>query len=149
MNARPDGDVGAVRVLVADGKPKVRSALKLLLEQDGGIVVSAEAARVNELLEQVSISCPDAILLDCDLPGLSVSEFLPQLRSLCPRIRVVALCSRPEMQQAALSAGVDAFVGKTEPPETLLEVLRLCLEAVRAGNSGAVCRADRDGQTGL
>jgi CheY-like chemotaxis protein len=149
MNARPDGDVGAVRVLVADGKPKVRSALKLLLEQDGGIVVSAEAARVNELLEQVSISCPDAILLDCDLPGLSVSEFLPQLRSLCPRIRVVALCSRPEMQQAALSAGVDAFVGKTEPPETLLEVLRLCLEAVRAENSGAVCRADRDGQTGL
>jgi CheY-like chemotaxis protein len=139
MNARPDGDVGAVRVLVADGKPKVRSALKLLLEQDGGIVVSAEAARVNELLEQVSISCPDAILLDCDLPGLSVSEFLPQLRSLCPRIRVVALCSRPEMQQAALSAGADAFVGKTESPEKLLEVLRECLGAATTGNDGKAC----------
>jgi CheY-like chemotaxis protein len=139
MNARPDGDVGAVRVLVADGKPKVRSALKLLLEQDGGVAVSAEAARVNELLEQVSISCPDAILLDCDLPGLSVSEFLPQLRSLCPRIRVVALCSRPEMQQAALSAGADAFVGKTESPEKLLEVLRECLGAATTENDGKAC----------
>jgi len=139
MNARPDGDVGAVRVLVADGKPKVRSALKLLLEQDGGVAVSAEAARVNELLEQVSMSCPDAILLDCDLPGLSVSEFLPQLRSLCPRIRVVALCSRPEMQQAALSAGADAFVGKTESPEKLLEVLRECLGAATTENDGKAC----------
>jgi len=148
MNARPDGDVGAVRVLVADGKPKVRSALKLLLEQDGGIVVSAEAARVNELLEQVSISCPDAILLDCDLPGLSVSEFLPQLRSLCPRIRVVALCSRPEMQQAALSAGVDAFVGKTEPSEKLLAVLRDCFATVRTGNGDGPCHADHHSQTG-
>ena len=149
MNARPEGETGVVRVVLADGTPKVRSALKLLLEQDEEITVNTAVASVTGLLEQVRVSCPDAILLDCDLSGLEVSEFLPQLRSLCPHVRVVALCSRPEMQQAALSAGVDAFVGKTEPPETLLEVLRLCLEAVRAGNSGAVCRADRDGQTGL
>jgi DNA-binding NarL/FixJ family response regulator len=148
MNARLDGEVGAVRVLLADGRPKVRSALKLLLEQDGGMTVSAEAARVNELLEQASISCPDAILLDCDLPGLSVSEILPQLRSLCPRVLVVALCSRPEMQPAALSAGVDAFVGKTESPEKLLAALRDCFATVRTGNGDAVCHADRDSQTG-
>ena len=137
-----------MRVMLADGRPKVRSALKLLLEQDGGTTVSAEVARVKELLEQVSISCPDAILLDCDLPGLRVSELLPQLRSLCPCVRVVALCGRPEMQQAALSAGADDFVCKTEPPEKLLAVLRDCLEAVRTRNGGAPCRADRHSQTG-
>ena len=31
---------------------------------------------------------------------------------------------------AALSAGADGFVCKTEPPEKLLAVLRVCLEAV-------------------
>jgi DNA-binding NarL/FixJ family response regulator len=122
-----------VRILLADGKPRVRSALKLLLEQDGAMTVSAEVAKAGELANQLNVSCPDAILLDCDLPGLRVSECLPQLRSLCPHVRVVAMCSRPEMQRAALSAGVDAFVCKTEPPERLLAVLRVCLESIGTG----------------
>ena len=130
MNARKGGEASTSRVVLADGRSWVRSALKLLVEQDGAMTVSVEVAKAEELAEQLSISCPDAILLDCDLPGLRVSEFLPQLHSLCPLVRVVAMCSRPEMQQAALSAGADAFVCKTEPPEKLLAVLRVCLEAV-------------------
>jgi DNA-binding NarL/FixJ family response regulator len=132
MNARNGGEAGTLRVVLADGRPWVRSALKLLVEQDGVMKVSAEVAKAEELVKQLSISCPDAILLDCDLPGLRVSEFLPQLHSLCPLVRVVAMCSRPEVQQAALSAGADAFVCKTEPPERLLAVLRDCLEALGA-----------------
>ena len=147
MNARPEGEAGVVRVVLADGTPKVRSALKLLLEQDEEITVNTAVASVRGLVEQVRVSCPDAILLDCDLSGLEVSEFLPQLRSLCPHVRVVALCSRPEMRHAALSAGADAFVCKTESPEKLLDVLRTCLEAARTGNDGKVCSADEHCQT--
>ena len=142
MNAHPEREARVVRVVLADGTPKVRSALKLLLEQDEEITVNTAVASVRGLLEQVRVSCPDAILLDCDLSGIEVSEFLPQLRSLCPHVRVVALCSRPEMQQAALSAGADAFVCKTESPEKLLVVLRVCLEAARAGNAGKACHGD-------
>ena len=148
MNAHPEGEAGVVRVVLADGTPKVRSALKLLLEQDEEITVNTAVASVRGLLEQVRVSCPDAILLDCDLSGLEVNEFLPQLRSLCPHVRVVALCSRPEMQQAALSAGADAFVCKTESPEKLLDVLRTCLEAARTGNGDGPCHADHHSQTG-
>lgn len=130
MKALPGGEAGAVRVVLADGRPKVLSALKLLLEQDGGLMVSSEATSAEELLEQVKNSCPDAILLDCDLPGSRASELLPQLRSICHRTQVVALCSRPDLRRAALTAGADAFFCKTEPPEKLLEVLRECLAAV-------------------
>lgn len=130
MNARSGAVVGPVRVMLADGTPKVRSALRLLLEQEGAMKVSSEATTPGELLEQVRMSCPEVILLDCDLPGLRAGEFLPQLRSVCPRVQVVALCSRPEMRRAALSAGADAFVCKTEPPERLLAVVRLCLRGI-------------------
>ncbi len=126
----------SVRVLLADATPKVRSALKLLLEQDEAVAVNTAVASARGLLEQVRLSCPDAILLDCDLSGLEVGEVLPQLRSICPRARVIALCSRPEMREAALSAGVDAFVGKDESPEKLLDVLRACLEAARGEQEG-------------
>jgi DNA-binding NarL/FixJ family response regulator len=126
MNARPGGEAGVVRVMLADGRPGVRSALRLLLEQVGGMTVSSEATTAGELLEQVSLSCPDVILLDCDLAGPRASEFLLQLRSACPRVQVIALCSRPETRRAALSAGADAFVCKTEPPETVVDAIRHC-----------------------
>ena len=140
MNARPSGETSVVRVTLADGGPRVRSALRLMLEQDGGMTVSSEATTAGELLEQVSLSWPDVILLDCDLAGPRASEFLLQLRSVCPQVQVVALSSRPEMRRAALSAGADAFVCKTEPPETVVDAIRHCfgLRASKppAGNPG-------------
>lgn len=129
MNAQAGGEAGAIRVVLADGRTKVLSALRFLLEQDGGLMVSSQATTAGELLEQVKDSCPDAILLDCDLPGPRASELLPQLRSICPQTQVVALCSRPDLRRAALTAGADAFFCKTESPEKLLEVLRECLAA--------------------
>lgn len=145
VNARWGAEAGAVRVMLADGRPEVRSALRLLLEQDGGMTVSSEATTAEELLERVRMSCPDVILLDCDLPGLQVEELLPQLRSACPPVQVVALCSRPEMRQAALSAGADAFICKTEPPEALVDAVRdrlaLRVSKVPAGSPGRTLNA--------
>ena len=115
---------GAVRIVLADKRAEVRSALRLLLEQDAGMAVLAEAKAAGELLEQVMALGPDVVIVDCDLPGLPVTGFLLQVRSVCPGVRVVALCSRPEMRLVALTAGADAFLCKTEPPETLVDVIR-------------------------
>jgi CheY-like chemotaxis protein len=117
-------EADALRVLVADGRRNVRSALRLMLEQDPGIVVSAEASNSAEVMMQVEQTRPDVIILDCDLPGLEATELLPAVRTICPGIRIVAMCARPEMKQSALSAGADAFVGKTEPPQRLLGIVR-------------------------
>jgi hypothetical protein len=46
------------------------------------------------------------------------------LRQVYPDLMVVALSARPEERQAALEAGADAFVSKTDPPECLLEAIQ-------------------------
>ncbi|MBN2100249.1 MAG: response regulator transcription factor [Dehalococcoidia bacterium] len=117
-------EAGAVRILVAESRPDVRSALKLLLEQDVGMVVSSEAKRGGDVLEQVKETCPDVIILDCDLPGLQIRDLLRAVRSVCPGVWVVAMCARSEARQAALSAGADAFVSKADPPQSLLDIIR-------------------------
>lgn len=123
MTFRYGREASAVRILVADSRHDVRSALRLLLEQYGGIVVTAEATRVDDLIEQVRLTRPDVIILDCDLPGLQSEDLLPTLRSICPGVRVVALCARSEVRQAALSAGADAFISKADPPPALLNAI--------------------------
>jgi CheY-like chemotaxis protein len=117
-------EADVLRVLVADGRPDVRSALRLMLEQDPGIVVSAEASNSAQVMMQVERTRPDVIILDCDLPGLGAAELLPAVRTIRPGIWIVAMCARPELRQSALSAGADAFVGKTEPPQNLLGMVR-------------------------
>lgn len=124
MTCQSCRDDDAVRILVADSRPDVRSALRLLLEQDEGMVVSAEARKGDDVVEQVRVTCPDVILLDCDLPGLHARDMLLTVRSICPRVWVVALCSRSEARGAALSAGADVFVCKAEYPQRLLSIIR-------------------------
>jgi DNA-binding NarL/FixJ family response regulator len=112
-----------MRVLLADDQAKVRSALRLLLEQEQGVSVVGEAAEAGNLLVQVEATRPDLVLLDWELPGLGTNDRLSPLRTLSPRLKVIALSGKPEARRAALNAGADAFVSKGDPPEQLLTAL--------------------------
>jgi DNA-binding NarL/FixJ family response regulator len=114
-----------VRVFIADDQLKVRSALRLLLEQDPEVSVVGEAVEAGDLLAQVRAARADLVLLDWELPGLQAANpLLPALRTLCPRLSVIALSGRPDARRAALAAGADAFVGKGDPPERLLAAVK-------------------------
>ena len=115
-----------MRVLLADDQSKVRSALRLLLDQEPELSVVGEATEADELLAQVGTACPDIVLLDWELPGLSRHDLLSTLRARCPHLKVIALSGRPEARQAALAAGADAFVSKGDPPEQLLAAVNDC-----------------------
>ena len=118
-----------MRILLADDQPKVRFALRVLLEQQAGLRVIGEALDAQELLEQTAQECPDLVLLGWELPGCSTTDLLPSLRTTCPSLSVIALSGRLEARQAALDSGADAFVSKSDPPDRLLAVIGECCQA--------------------
>jgi len=69
-----------MRVLLADDQSKVRSALRLLLEQRPGVQILGEAVDATGLLDWMKAACPDLVLLDWELPGLETDSLLPTLR---------------------------------------------------------------------
>jgi DNA-binding NarL/FixJ family response regulator len=109
-----------MRILLADDQPDVRSAMRLLLEQESAIDVVGETGKAQDLLSQAEIAQPDLVLLDWELPGSLAADLLDALRARCVQVKVVALSGRPEARQEALAAGIDAFVSKGDPPEYLL-----------------------------
>jgi two-component system response regulator NreC len=113
-----------MRILVADDLAQVRYALKILLHQQAGLQVVAEAADVDELLTLVRAFAPDLLLLQWRLDGGCSEDLVSRLRRLCPGLRIVALSAQPEARRSALDAGADAFVCKADPPERLLEAIR-------------------------
>jgi DNA-binding NarL/FixJ family response regulator len=109
-----------MHILLADQQPKVRFALRVLLERQPDVVVVGEAVNADDLLSQARAKRPDLILLDWELPGLCSKNSLPSLREICPEMAVIALSGRAEARQGALGAGADAFASKVDPPERLL-----------------------------
>ncbi len=124
-----------MRILIADDQVRVRQALRVLLTQQPGLRVVGEAADGQELLTQVGVKAADLVLVDWELPGLVAAGGLPALRGLCPALQVVVLSSRPGVRSAAQSAGVDAFVSKGDPPESLLTALGRCSARGKLGGT--------------
>lgn len=117
-----------MRVLLADDQPELRSAVRLLLDQEPQISIIGEATDVASLLEHVAKLHPDLLLLDWELPGLkstaNARRVINSLYASCPALQIIVLSGRPEAGRHALALGVGAFVSKAEPPERLLVALR-------------------------
>lgn len=115
-----------MRVLLADDQAKVRSALRLVLQQQRDVEILGEAVDTTGLLDWVKATEPDVILLDWELPGLPAPALLSTLHDRRSGVHVIALSGRPEARQAAQEAGVDAFVSKGDPPECLIAAIAAC-----------------------
>ena len=116
-----------MRVLLADDQSSLRSAVRLLLEQEADVNIVAEVADVSALLDATARLHPDLVLLDWELPGLQGSSkaqaVLKSLHNCCPSVQVIVLSGRPEAGRPALAAGASSFVSKADPPERLLAAL--------------------------
>ncbi len=110
-----------MRVMIADDSQGVRTALRLLLQDSFEVI--ADVACPQDLFDAVEAYCPDILLLDWELDGALTSRWLPTLRQLMPHSRIVALSARLEAPKAALYAGVDLFISKSDPPEKVLRLL--------------------------
>jgi DNA-binding NarL/FixJ family response regulator len=115
-----------MKLLLADDQTKVRSALRLLLEQQTDVEIMGEAVDSRGVLDWIRVACPDLILFDWELPGLQGLQLVRAVHGLCPAVQLIAMSGRPESRAAALAAGVDVFVSKGEPPEKLLCGIEQC-----------------------
>ena len=118
------------RVYLADAKPEERSALRLLLN-DLKMQIIGEAADWDTLLVEVPISATDILVVDWDLLPAAPTEALGKLRMACPAALIIVLISHMDArQQAAISAGADAFISKGETPERVAERLLIVAASV-------------------
>ena len=86
--------------------------------------MEAEVIKSKSLMALLREVEPDALLLDWDLGEGSSAELFSLLKEQHPDLLVVALSGRPEVQSAALKAGVDAFFSKGDNPRKLLAAIQ-------------------------
>jgi two-component system, OmpR family, KDP operon response regulator KdpE len=112
------------RAFLADAQFDERSALRLIL-QDLKMQVVGEAVDWPTLLALAPGTRPDMVVVDWGLVADESRAALPKLRKACPAAVVIVLVSHLDPRhQAALSAGADAFISKSETSIRVAERLR-------------------------
>jgi DNA-binding NarL/FixJ family response regulator len=115
----------AIRVMVVDDHPLVRSAVAKAIAGDGMVVV-AEASSAEEALVLAPQVAPDILLLDIALPGMSGVELVRELAPRLPTTRIVMLTmsSADRDVAEAMRYGASGYLTKDLSPEALARSLR-------------------------
>ena len=115
----------SIRILLVDDSPYFLEAARDFLHLQEALEVAGTATEGQEALEQAQQLQPDVILLDLNLGTLSGLELIPVFKSHIPAAKVIVLTIMNEeaYRTAALQAGADAFVHKTEMSKTLISTL--------------------------
>jgi two-component system, NarL family, invasion response regulator UvrY len=115
----------AVKILIVDDHPIVRSGLRRLLTAEPEIEVR-EAANGREALSVFREQQPTLVILDLNLPGIGGLEVLARLKAVDPDARILVLSMHDDQIHVtrALQAGAAGYVSKNAPAEELLEAIR-------------------------
>ncbi|GAA2858178.1 response regulator transcription factor [Streptosporangium fragile] len=122
-----------ISVLLADDQAMVRASLRVILEDQPGIEVVAEAADGDEAVTLARRLRPDVCLVDVQMPrldGIAVTRALAGPGVPAPlRVVVVTTFDLDEYVYGALRGGAVGFVLKDAGPDLLVG-------AVRAAHAG-------------
>jgi len=119
--------VRAIRVLLVDDDPLVRSALSMMLAGAPGLRVVGEVADGAQAPAAVAAHRPDVVLMDIRMPqvdGLTATARLRE-RDDAPSVIVLTTFDADAQVLQALRAGASGFLLKDTPPAEIVRAIEL------------------------
>jgi two-component system response regulator NreC len=118
---------GPISIVLADDHEVVRTGLRLVLDDEDGFDVLAEAGDVESAMRQVRSHHPAVLVLDLNMPGGSSLAAIPQVQAESPYTAVVILTMQndPAFAREAMRAGAMGYVLKQAAGTELVEAVRL------------------------
>jgi DNA-binding NarL/FixJ family response regulator len=115
----------AVRVLIVDDQPLLRTGFRMILTSDPGIAVVGEAGDGNTAISETARLQPDVVLMDVRMPGLDGVQATRRIlhEGSAGRILILTTFDLDEYAFSALAAGASGFLLKDVPPSELIAAI--------------------------
>lgn len=115
-----------LRVVLVDDHQMFREGIRERLQQEPDITVVGEASSADETMIVIEATSPTVVILDIRLAGASGIELARSVRQRWPELRILILSGYDFDQyvRAAARVGIDGYLLKDAPRDTLVEALR-------------------------
>ncbi|MFI7357645.1 response regulator [Streptomyces avidinii] len=119
--------VDAVRVLLVDDQPLVRSGLRVLMADTGDLEVVGEAGTGGDGVRLAAELRPDVVVMDIRMPGMDGIEATRRITAGTEAVKVLVLTTFDEDDHVygALRAGASGFAVKDMAVEEILAAIRV------------------------
>ncbi len=126
MAAPNDVSRQKIRLVMIEDYKLVRIGLQMILSDDPGLELLAEAEDGETGLELVAALRPHLVLLDLGLPDMDGIEVTHRIKQMAPGIKILILTSHETEEEvaAALAAGANAYCMKDTSATRLIEVIK-------------------------
>ncbi len=145
-----------MRVVIADDHWTVRDGLKWMLSGEAGIEVVGEATDGSELLDLLTTTDADIVLLDVNMPGMGGLEALEALRDRSTSLGIIVLSMHDKTVyvKRAIELGANGYLLKSAGKEELVRAIGIVADggsyiqgeltgAIIEGAAGTDSRAPR------
>jgi DNA-binding NarL/FixJ family response regulator len=119
-----------IKIILADDHPLIREGFKALLGKTEIFEIVGEAGDAKELIELVSTTSPDVILVDITMPGLSGIDAIQQLKQEYPFLKFIILTMHEEREYVmnAIKNGANGYLLKNVDRMELENAIRTVYE---------------------
>ena len=122
-----------ITIIFVDDHPLIRKAWAFILNNDSRFRLVAECESGEEAIEKSRRLCPDIVIMDIRMNGISGIEATQMILKNCPATKIIGLSfhSQPHHAQEIIKNGARGYLTKLSHPE---EIFKAILE-VHQGNS--------------
>jgi DNA-binding NarL/FixJ family response regulator len=115
-----------IRLICVDDHPLLRQGIAVIINNQPGMYLVAEATSGREAIQKYREHRPDVTLMDLRLPDMSGVDSLIAIRTEFPEARIVMLTTfEGDVEiQRSLEAGARGYLLKSMPSNQLVEVIQ-------------------------
>lgn len=118
------------RIAIYEDNNALRESLKMIIDFTPGYSCVGAYPNGNNLLEDISSTKPEVILMDIDMPGISGIQAVELLKKHYPEVMVVMQTIFDDNDNIfkAICAGADGYLLKNTPPARLISGIEEVLD---------------------
>jgi DNA-binding NarL/FixJ family response regulator len=111
----------AIRVLLVDDHRMLRQGLRSIIDDWDYMKVVGEASNGLEAIDAVTISRPDVVMMDINMPKMNGIQATQQIKKMFPETAIIGLSVQTErgIIEKMQAAGICSYLTKESAVETL------------------------------
>jgi len=114
-----------MRLAIVEDDTIFRDNLSELLDEEGSIEVVGAFGSAEEALQWLPGSCPELLLVDLGLPGMSGIEFIEKAKEKIPEVEIMAhtIYEDRDTVFSAIKAGASGYLLKGSTPDEIVKAI--------------------------